>query len=321
MNPVIEGSNVLKPDFGWYEDREPVELPPSAPAQKRAQVGGKKKGQKSEVYAYEPADMARMLSYFRDNGKWIHYLLFTVQTNTARRVGDLIGYTDEDGVRHNGLCWDDFFEPETGAFRAEIKSFCEQKTNKIANPFIAASVRDAVQLYCEKTGCDPSANAYHDPVFLQLAGTHKGKVLSYEGARFALKEAAKACGVVYNVGTHSARKGFGSVSMALHPGDNICKATLQSIYNHSSEAVTNRYIDVTKKKADGLHKDFSDFWTKYVVNGEEVPMQLGTPVISVDTEGLYRLIQDAFMAGKASDGSNDAELIFSLTKRINDIKR
>lgn len=321
MKNLVSGSNVYQLDFVQYEDPQQAEIVEIHNKEKREQIGGKKRGQKSEVYAYEPSDMAKMVSYFRDKNMWIHYLLFAVQSNTARRIGDLIGYIDQNGIKHDGLCWVDFFNPDTGAFRTEIKSFEEQKTGKLSNPFIDDAIKDAVLLYCEKTGCIPSENSYRNPVFLQLTGTHKGKVLSYRGAQNALKVAAQACEIGYNVGTHSARKGFGSVTMALHPGDTMCKATLQSIYNHSSEAITNRYIDVTKKKSDNLHKDFGNFWTKYVVNGEEVPMHLGTPVISVDTEGLYKLIQQAFYAGKNSDGSNDAALVIELTKQINEIKK
>jgi len=322
MKSMIEGSNVLKPDFGWYNEPQQTEIVEIASNEKHEHCG-KRVGQKSEVFAYEPADAAKMVAYFSERGMWIHYLLFTIQTNSARRVGDLIGYYDKKKGEKasDGLCWKDFFNPATGKFRNEIRSFQEQKTGKLASPVINAAMRDAITLYCEKTGCDPSSNGFENHVFLQLSGTHKGKVLSYHGALKALKEAAAACEIEYNVGTHSARKTFGATTKMLHPGDASCIEALQGYYNHSSSAITNRYIGLTKKKTDGYVEDMGNFFNEYIVGGKEIPMQIASPVISVDTEALFQLIQQAFYAGKNSDGSNDAALVIELTKQINNIRK
>lgn len=321
MNNIMEGNNVLKLDFGWYEETQPIKLEEVSIPEKSERCGGKKRGQKSEVYAYEPADMTKMLAYFKEHDRWIHYLLFTIQTNSARRVGDLIGYTDNNGTKHDGLRWADFINPETGNFRREIKSFAEQKTGKLASPVINSAMRDAIMLYCQKTGCNPAANNYENPVFLQLSGTHKGNVVSYNGALYGLKTAAAACGIEYNVGTHSARKTFGATAKMLHPGDASCIETLQGYYNHSSSAITNRYIGITKKKTDGYVEDMGNFFNEYIVGGKEIPLEIGSPVISVDTEALYKLIEQAFYAGKSSNGSNDAALVIELTKQIVKIRK
>jgi len=283
---------------------------------------GKKRGQKSEVFAYDPADMAKIIGYFSEKNMWIHYLLFTVQVNSARRIGDLIGYTNKDtGKRVSGLKWSDFFNPDTGKLRCEIRSFAEQKTGKLASPMINSAMRDAIVLYCEKTGCNPSAENYATAVFMQLSGTHKGKTLSYSGAMKALKEAAVACGIEYNVGTHSARKTFGSVTKMLHPGDANVMEALQSIYNHSSSAITNRYIGLEKKQTDGYASDMGEFFNEYAVAGKDIPLEFGTPVISVATSDLIDLVQTAFLSGRNSTGENDIELIANLMKEIERIKR
>lgn len=322
MKSMIEGSNVLKPDFGWYNEPQQTEIVEISSNEKHEHCG-KRAGQKSEVFAYEPADAAKMIAYFASHQKWIHYLLFTIQTISARRVGDLIGYCNKQSGKKesDGLLWCDFFYPANGQFRREIRSFKEQKTGKLASPMIPEAIRDAITLYCEKTGCDPSANNYQNPVFLQLSGTHKGKVVSYAGVQKALKEAAAACDIEYNVGTHSARKTFGAATKMLHPGDASCIEALQGYYNHSSSAITNRYIGLTKKKTDGYVEDMGNFFNEYIVGGKEIPMQIASPVISVDTEALFQLIQQAFYAGKNSDGSNDAALVIELTKQINNIRK
>ena len=318
MNNAARVINVFGDDnVHVVKQAEVIDLPISKPVHY-----GKQRGQKSEVFAYELADMAKILGYFKSNEKWLHYLLFAIQVNSARRIGDLIGYLDkETGKRSNGLVWADFFNTTTGKMRNEIRSFAEQKTGKLASPMINQAMRDAIYLYCEKTGCDPDENNYQNPVFLQLSGTHKRSILSYEGALKALKTAAAACGIEYNVGTHSGRKAFGATTKLLHQGDANVMEALQGIYNHSSSAITNRYIGLTKKQTDGYAQDFSDAFTKYAVNGEEIPMELGTPVIAVNTDQLLDLIGAAFQAGKESDGTNDAAILMNLMKQIEKIRK
>ena len=314
---------VLKLDVEWYNEPQLVEIQRSGHKTcDQKEPRGKKRGQKSEVFAYESDDMKKVLAYFVSKEMWIHYLLFALQFNTARRVGDMIGYCNKDtGKKVDGLHWFDFFHPDTGSFRQDIRSFCEQKTGKLASPRINDAMKDAILLYCEKTGCDPSSNHYSNPVFLQLSGTHKGKVLSYSGAQKAIKEASSACGIDYNTGTHSARKSFGATTKLLHPGDASCMEALQGIYNHSSSAITNRYIGLTKKKTDAYVDDIGDFFTEYAVKGKEIPLSVGSPVITVDTEAMFDLIKDAFNAGKMSDGSNDADLVIALMNRLASIKK
>jgi len=53
-------------------------------------VCNKKRGRKSEVYTLEIADMKKIIRYFEDTGRWIHYLLFVMSCNMARRVGDTL---------------------------------------------------------------------------------------------------------------------------------------------------------------------------------------------------------------------------------------
>ena len=322
MNISADGNAAIDLDLGWNAERPTGEII-TLGAKKFVARGGKKAGHKSEVYAYEPADASKMMAYFSEKEMWIHYLLLAIQANSARRVGDIIGYYDKEKRERgsNGLLWSDFFNPSTGRFRQEIRSFQEQKTGKLASPAINEAMRDAILLYCQKTSCNPSDNNFGNPVFLQLSGTHKGRILSYQGALKALKDAASTCEIEYNVGTHSARKTFGATTKMLHPGDASCIEALQGYYNHSSSAITNRYIGLTKKKTDGYVDDMGKFFNEYIVGQKEIPLEISSPVISVDTEALYQLIQQAFYAGKQSDGSNDAALVIELTKKINSIRK
>lgn len=238
-------------------------------------VGNKKKGTKSEVMPFEVEDIKKVLAYFKENEKWTHYLLFTIGCNMARRVGDTLNLT-----------WEHIFNPETGKFRSDILEIVEDKTDKLANPKINQAVRDAVMLYIEKTECDVSANGYKNPVFLQLSGTHKGKVISSDGYLKGIKKAAKAVGIEYNVGTHSPRKTFGMVSRMLHPNDYDSMELLQTIYNHSDTKTTKHYIGLTKKKVDQYYDDMGTFFGEYITGDKQYNKAMDKPTITLEWADL-----------------------------------
>lgn len=255
----------------------------------------KKKGRKSEVYAYELNDVKRMLDYFKKNEKWIHYLLLTFGCNMARRCGDTLG-----------LKWVNIFDPHTGKMRADILEIQEDKTDKLANPKINRAVKEAVELYISKTRCDPAANNYENYIFMQLSGTYKGTILSESGHLKALKKAAEELGIEYNIGTHSARKFFGKMNRMLHPSDYDSMEILQTIYNHSDSKTTKRYIGLTKQKIDEYYDDMGELFQEYVIGDKEYKQISNKPVISLDTNDLRDIIKAAYAAGRDNSGSTDA---------------
>lgn len=255
----------------------------------------KKKGKKSEVYPFEIEDMKKMTAYFQDREMWLHYMMFVLSCNLARRVGDMLS-----------LRWINFFDPNTKAFRRDILEICEDKTDKLANPRINSACRAAINLYIEKSGCDVTKNDYNEPVFMQLTGTHKGNVLSDSGYLKSLKRAAADIGLEYNVGTHSSRKTFGKMSRMLHPGDYDSMELLQSIYNHSSTATTKHYIGLTKAKIDEYYDDMGDFFEDYVVGDKEYKEVAEKPIISLDANDLRDIVKAAYEAGQNNAGDSNA---------------
>ena len=235
----------------------------------------KKKGAKSEVQPFEVNDIKKMTKYFEDNKMWTQYLLFTVGCNMARRVGDTLTLT-----------WEHFYNPATGNFRTDILEITEDKTDKLANPRINKAVRDAILRYIAETGCDPSENGYKNHVFTQLTGTHKGNVITSDGYRKALKKAAVAVGIEYNVGTHSPRKTFGMVSRMLHPNDYDSMELLQTIYNHSDTKTTKHYIGLTKKKIDQYYDDMGEFFGDYVTGNKQYNKAMNKPTITIEWADL-----------------------------------
>ena len=255
----------------------------------------KQKGKKSEVYPFEIEDMKKVIIYFKNNEMWLHYLMFILSCNLARRVGDMLS-----------LKWENFFDPKTGKFRDDILEIKEDKTDKLANPRINSACRAAIMLYINKTNCTPSLKNYLLPVFLQLNGTHPGVVLSISGYLKALKKAAYHVGIKYNVGTHSPRKTFGMMSRMIHPGDYDSMELLQTIYNHSSTKITKSYIGLTKKKIDTYYDDMGNFFDDYIVGNKEYKKVSDRPIVSLDTNDLRDVIKAAYEVGMGSGQSEDA---------------
>lgn len=258
-------------------------------------VNNKKKGRKSEVYAFTVQDMKRMVEYLKDRQMWPHYLLFVFGCNMARRVGDTLALT-----------WEHIYDPKTGRMRNDLLEIEEDKTDKLANPRINSACRAAIELYLKEVGCDPALEGYTKPVFLQYSGTYKGRVLTDDGYRKAIKKAAVALGIEYNVGTHSPRKTFGMTSRMLHPGDYDSMELLQTIYNHSDTKTTKHYIGLTKKKVDAYYDDMGSFFDEYVTGDKEYIASSDSPIVSMDSNDLMDVIKAAYQAGRDNASNTDA---------------
>lgn len=257
--------------------------------------GNKQKGRKSEVYAFELEDMKKMIAHLRDHQMWPHYLLFVLSCNMARRVGDMLS-----------LRWEHFYDPKTGVMRSNILEIQEDKTDKLANPRINSACRAAIELYTQVTGVDPSENGYRNPVFLQVSGTYKGRVLSDDGYRKALKKSAVAVGITYNVGTHSPRKTFGMMSRMLHPHDYDSMELLQTIYNHADTKTTKHYIGLTKQKIDRYYDDMGAFFDDYVIGDHQYIQGTSKSIVSLDACDLRDVIKAAYEAGRSNAPEADA---------------
>ena len=254
----------------------------------------KKKGKKSEVYPFQIEDMKKMIEYFADNEMWQCYLIFVVSCNMARRIGDTLSLT-----------WEHIFNPETGKMRTDLLEIVEDKTDKLANPRINSACRKAIELYIEKTGLNPSENDYKGYVFMQTSGNYKGNVITADGYRKAMKKAAVAVGIEYNVGTHSPRKTFGMMSRMLHPGDYDSMELLQTIYNHSDSKTTKHYIGLTKQKVDSYYDDMGNFFDDYITGDKTYADVSATPIVSLDTSDLRDIIKAAYKAGQDNAGVAD----------------
>lgn len=264
-----------------------------------------RKGRKSEVYPFQLEDAKKMVAYFEENEMWLHYLLFILGCNMARRVGDTLNLT-----------WENFYDPHTGKMRDDILEIVEDKTDKLANPRINSACRNAIEKYIEKTGVKPEKNGYHEYVFMQLTGTHRGTVITSDGYRKALKKAASAIGITYNVGTHSTRKTFGKISRMIHPNDYDSMELLQTIYNHSDTKTTKHYIGLTKEKVNQYYDDMGNFFDGYITGDKEYKYVSDRPVIAIEVPDIRDIIAMAYSEGQKNANETDASVHI---EAINDI--
>ena len=285
-------ANALRNEFDFGHVASVIEFPVK---EKEKKENNKKKGRKSEVYPFQLEDMKKIINYFEENERWLHYLLFIIGCNMARRVGDTLSLT-----------WEHLYNPQTGMLRDDILEIEEDKTDKLANPRINSAVREAINKYIEKTGVDVSKNNYHEYVFMQLSGTHKGTVITSDGYRKALKKASDAVGITYNVGTHSPRKTFGMISRMIHPNDYDSMELLQTIYNHSDAKTTKHYIGLTKQKVDQYYDDMGSFFNDYVTGNKEYKDVSEKPVISIEVADLRDIIAMVYSEGQKNAGVIDA---------------
>jgi len=282
-----------------------IELFPQHEETPVAKKASKCKGKSCEVHELSIEDTKRVVEYFEQNNKWIHYLLFVTSYNLARRFSDMCKLT-----------WEDFFNPQTGNFRENLKAIKEQKTGKYASPKINEAVKIAIGKYLCAVGYDPATDDYKREVFYQFTGTHKGSVLSYSGAMYALKDVMKKLNIERNLGTHSSRKTFGKTSIELHKTDPNAMQIVSRGFNHSSEAVTRRYTGVDREATEKYTSDMGDFWKDYIFGDKTYSPESDSPMMLLDNNDLRELITMAYQAGCQNANVTDPQIHI---KAVNDV--
>lgn len=277
-------------------------------------VCNKQKGTKSIKTAIENfEDMKKVQDYFIENKQWNFYLLFTLNINTGRRIEDLRQAKWSDFFYKNGNMkkyWDvQRFDKET-----DSRVSGEKKTHKIKELYINTAIQEAFKIFLENEKSIDFNYDYEEPIFKQLHGTHRGKVVSQEGYRQALIKAGEC--LDYDVRSHSMRRGMGKMMMELHPNDNKAKSVLMELYNHSSEKMTNKYIGETAKLEQEYLEDFGEKYKKYVMDGEEIPFLVKKPVSVYDNAELRDYMLCAF--GKILDVKDETDPI-KLMKLYNEL--
>jgi len=158
-----------------------------------------------------------------------YYIMFLMGCHTGLRVTDILNLRTSD-VYGKSHC-----------------TITEKKTGKTKRFPINKFVGKELTRYIDSHGLQDD-----DYLIQSRKGTNKPvtRVQAYR----VLNDAAKACGLD-EIGTHSMRKTFGY----WYYKETHDIATLQKLFNHSSQKVTLRYIGIESEQIDDSLKDFCLF--------------------------------------------------------------
>ncbi len=156
-------------------------------------------------------------------------LIWAFGTNIGLRVSDILNLNIED---------------------VENKSYVEiyeQKTGKYKRFPLNKKLKDLIKLYLVERA-RTYALGDEEPLFVGKKHCRLDRSQVY---RF-INDACKHLGITANVGTHTMRKTFGYFFYK----QNNDVALLQKILNHSSPAITLRYIGIAQEEIDYSYNSF-----------------------------------------------------------------
>lgn len=167
-------------------------------------------------------DIQAMKEYLREWNER-NYLLFLFGINSGLRVGDILRIRVKD----------------VQGWHIKIK---EQKTGKHKQIKMTKTLKKEVREYIKDM-------PLHYYLFQSRIG--KNKPLDRRTVDWILKTAAIECGIE-NIGTHSMRKTFGYHYYKKYKD----VAMLMDLFNHSSPAITLRYIGIRQDQRDKAMSNF-----------------------------------------------------------------
>lgn len=233
------------------------------------------------VDSYE--DMAKIYNHLLEQRRWNIYLLYVLNYNLSRRIGDLLNSK-----------WSDFFE-ENWKIR-KYWSLVEEKTKKVNDIKVNKAVKIAFKTFFEnESAFEKTVKTYNQPVFMQLHGTHKGKVISQEGYRQALIKVENELNLDKKLRSHGFRRGAFTNMLESHPNDPKAKTIIMDISKHSSEQMLSHYIGESDKNKERYLDDLGEDFIKYAINGEEVPFHKKVPQVMCNTAKLLECMRESAM--------------------------
>lgn len=157
------------------------------------------------------------------------YCLFTLGINSGLRISDLLNLSVSDVMNDKGHIKD----------RVTLR---EQKTGKAKDFPFGTTTKKALKEYLDsRTDIEPT-----QCLFPSRKG---GTPITRQQAYRIMNDAARAVGIEDQIGTHTLRKTFGY--HAYKQGIDITR--LQYLLNHSSPAITLRYIGITQDELDDVY--------------------------------------------------------------------
>lgn len=163
-----------------------------------------------------------------------NHVLLTMGLNTALRISDLLA-----------LQWKDVYDFSNETVCEHI-TLTEQKTRKKSSIFVNIHIRQALIMYRRYLG----EKGKISPDCYLFPG-QKGIPLSRVQAWRIIKKAAESCHISGVISPHSMRKTFGYHAWK----QGIAPALLMEVFNHSTFAVTRRYLGIGQDDRDEVFKN------------------------------------------------------------------
>lgn len=182
--------------------------------------------------------------YLRDH-QYRDYVIFKIGVTLGLRVSDFLDMPEDakEKRRKSGL------KPyyTVGYFREMCEkgrvNLTQQKTDKRVLFKMPDETKELILDYIKGKRDDQ----------MMFPSRKGGKALTRVGFFQSIKEAAIVCGLTENLGCHSMRKTFGYFHHKKYKNIRL----LMSIFNHSREEVTLRYIGVAQEEIDESTKNLT----------------------------------------------------------------
>jgi integrase len=173
-----------------------------------------------------------LAEYYLKRGEIRNYVLIVMGVHTALRISDLLRLT-----------WDDVYDFERKRLRESI-TITEKKTGKQKTIALNSRIKQALALYVY--AAKPGVNI--------IINERTHRAISRIQAYRLIRAAAEALKFAARVSCHSLRKTFGYHAWK----SGVSPAVIMEIYNHSSFAITRRYLGVSQDDKDEVYRKLAN---------------------------------------------------------------
>ena len=205
-----------------------------------------KTGERQTVYPIKThKDIIAMANWLYEHKDNKYVLAFTLGINLGLRANELLD-----------LKMNQVFSPDGSVRLIEDEEdtsdgidIYQSKTKKLRTVFLNAACKDAIEWAFPIKGAYLHSEGYLFP-------SREGGAIQVGTFRKVLKEAAAACGLKQNIGTHTCRKTWGWHQYKYNSEKaNLDITMLQRAFGHSSPEVTLRYLGITDEEDKALYKN------------------------------------------------------------------
>lgn len=205
-----------------------------------------KTGERQTVYPIKThKDIIAMANWLYEHKDNKYVLAFTLGINLGLRANELLD-----------LKMNQVFSPDGSVRLIEDEEdtsdgidIYQSKTKKHRTVFLNAACEDALEWAFPIKGAYLHSGEYLFP-------SREGGAIQVGTFRKVLKEAAAACGLKQNIGTHTCRKTWGWHQYKYNSEKaNLDITMLQRAFGHSSPEVTLRYLGITDEEDKALYKN------------------------------------------------------------------